>query len=380
MMRAVLLAAALASPSPAPSASPVPSIAPAPIATASATAPATASATAPATASTPAAAASPQATMQPISAFMQVPKGWTLDRRVRVLSAVEQIRFQAMKPYGGAGEAINVTEDDGPTTGTLETNVATALGMLKHFGTKFRLISSRASFVCAGVRPAWRIHYQLTLGPMNFEMLQYIARAPHGSFDAATYMRPSGSAADPEALAALGTFCPQDFVAPPAVPEMTSVPWLHAPLPVGWTAAASGHGLMPGSRVLGSASKKLPDGTMESYLVSVTSLQKYGNISGKPVPLAMVAQSASNVMLKFFAHSTLVSSAKVFGCGGSDAQWQFEIQTPMAFLVERLAQKQGQLVVVVYARPVKMVQPDPVAQTALDALCPSSSVASLQQP
>ncbi len=368
-MRAVLLAAALASPSPAPipSASPVATLAPAPVATAAALA-------------APAVATSPQATMQPISAFMKVPKGWTLDRRVRVLSAVEQIRFQAMKPYAGGMESINVTESDAPVTGTLSGNVQKAIGLLGHFGTKFHLISSRASFVCAGTRPAWRLHYRLDIGSMHLFTLQYIAQAPHGAFDAVTYMRTGGSAVDPEALAALGTFCPQDFVAPPATPLMNVMPGLRAPLPVGWTAAATGDGLMPGSHVLGSASKKLPDGTMESYLVAVTPLQKYGDVSGKPVSLATVAQEASMVMLKFFAHSTLVSSAKVLGCGGSDSQWQFEIRTPMFFLIERLAQKQGQLVAVVYGRPVAMAQPDPVAQTALDALCPSSSVASIEQP
>jgi len=351
MIRAVLLAAALASPSPAPS----PSMAPA---------------TAP----------SPQATQQPVSAFMQVPQDWMLDDRIRILSPVTQIRFQAMKPYGGSNEAINVTEDDAPTTGTLEANVKTALGTLKNLGTKFQLISSRASFVCAGARPAWRLHYNLAFGTVHFDMLQYIAQAPHGSFDAVTYMRPGGSAADPEALAALGTFCPQDFVAPPAVPEMTTMPGLHAPLPVGWTAAASGNGLMPGSHVLGSASKKLAGGTMESYLVTATSLQKYGDVSGKPVPLSMVAQIATTTMLKMFAHSKIISSTKVLGCGGTDSQWQFELRTPLSYLIERFAQKNGQLIMVVYGRPAAMAQPDPVAQTALDALCPSSSVASIQQP
>ena len=369
MIRAVLLAAALASPSPAPAPtpSPVPAVSPTP--TASPT-PAASTALAPA----------PHETMQPISAFMQVPKGWMLDRRVRVLSAVTLIRFQAMKPYGGASELINVTEDDAPTTGTLEANVKTAIGTLKHFGTKFQLISSRASFVCAGVRPAWRLHYELSMATMHFDMLQYIAQAPHGSYDAVTYMRPGGSAADPEALAALGTFCPQDFVAPPAVQDVTSLPWLHAPLPVGWTTAASGTGIMPGSRVLGSASKKLVDGTMESYLVTATSMQRYGDVSGKPLPLATVAQVASTMMLHMFPNSTLISSTKVLGCGGTDSQWQFELRTPMAYVIERLAQKHGQLIVIVYGRPIKMAQPDPVAQAALDALCPASSVASLQAP
>ncbi|NNM98728.1 MAG: hypothetical protein HKL91_02885 [Candidatus Eremiobacteraeota bacterium] len=90
MIRAVLLAEALTSPSPAPS----------PIAS-------------------PAAVPSPQASVQPVSAFMQVPKDWMLDDRIRILSPVTQIRFQAMKPYDGSNEAINVTEDDAPTTGTL---------------------------------------------------------------------------------------------------------------------------------------------------------------------------------------------------------------------------------------------------------------------
>ena len=363
MIRAVLLAAALASPTPAPAPtlSPVPAASPTPAAS---------------TALAPA----PHETMQPISAFMQVPKGWRLDRRVRVLSAVTLIRFQAMKPYGGGAEALNVTEDNAPTIGTLEADATAALKLLKGFGSKFRLISSRSSFVCAGARPAWRLHYQLTMATLHFDTVQYIAQAPHGSYDAATYMRPGGSAADPEALAALGTFCPQDFVAPPAVQDVTSLPWLHAPLPVGWTTAASGTGMMPGSHVLGSASKKLADGTMESYLVTATSMQRYGDVSGKPLPLATVAQAASSIMLHIFRNSTLVSSTKVLGCGGTDSQWQFELRTPMAYVIERLAQKHGQLIVIVYGRPIKMAQPDPVAQAALDALCPASSVASLQAP
>ena len=311
---------------------------------------------------------------------MRVPKGWTLDRRVRILSAMSQIRFQATKPYGGATEVINVSEDNSPTTGTLATNAATAVRIFKRFGSNFKMLSSRSSFVCAGVRPAWRLHYELKIGTLSFDALQYIAQAPHGAYDAATYMRPGGSAADPEALAALGTFCPQEFIAPPAVPELTSMPWLRAPLPVGWTTAGSGVGLMPGSHVLGSASKKLADGAMESYLVSATSLQKYGNLSGKPIPLDTVAQITTTVMLKVYARSKLVSSAKVLGCGGTDSQWQFELQTPLLYLTERLAQREGQLIVVVYARPIKMAQPDPVAQTALDALCPSTPVASIQSP
>jgi len=136
---------------------------------------------------------------------------------------------------------------------------------------------------------------------------------------------------------------------------MTTMPGLHAPLPVGWTAAASG---------------KLADGTMESYLVTATSLQKYGDVSGKPVPLSMVAQIATTTMLKMFAHSKIISSTKVLGCG----------RTPLSYLIERFAQKNGQLIMVAYGRPRAMAQPDPVAQTALDALCPSSSVASIQAP
>ena len=311
---------------------------------------------------------------------MRVPKGWTLDRRVRILSAISQIRFQAMKPYGGATEVINVSEDNSPATGTLANNAAAAVGIFKRFGSSFKLLSSRSSFVCAGRRPAWRLHYDLKIGALNFDALQYIAQAPHGAHDAATYMRPGGSAADPEALAALGTFCPQDFIAPPAVPELTTMPWLHAPLPAGWTTAGSGVGLMPGSHVLGSASKKLADGAVESYLVGVTSLQKYGDVSGKPIPLDLVAQITTDAMLKLYAPSKLVSSAKVLGCGGSDSQWQFELKTPLVYLTERLAQSEDQLIVVVYARPIKMAQPDPVAQTALDALCPSTPVASIQAP
>ena len=361
MIRAVLLAAALASPSPAPSPSATPAVSPTP-------------------AAPTALAPVPQSTIQPISSFMRVPKGWTLDRRVRILSAMSQIRFQATKPYGGATEVINVSEDNSPTTGTLATNAATVVRIFKRFGSNFKMLSSRSSFVCAGVRPAWRLHYELKIGTLSFDALQYIAQAPHGAYDAATYMRPGGSAADPEALAALGTFCPQEFIAPPAVPELTSMPWLRAPLPVGWTTAGSGVGLMPGSHVLGSASKKLADGAMESYLVSATSLQKYGNLSGKPIPLDTVAQITTTVMLKVYARSKLVSSAKVLGCGGTDSQWQFELQTPLLYLTERLAQREGQLIVVVYARPIKMAQPDPVAQTALDALCPSTPVASIQSP
>uniref|UniRef100_E6PIK9 Uncharacterized protein n=1 Tax=mine drainage metagenome TaxID=410659 RepID=E6PIK9_9ZZZZ len=52
------------------------------------------------------------------------------------------------------------------------------------------MISSRASFVCAGARPAWRLHYNLAFGTVHFDMLQYIAQAPHGAFDAVTHMRP----------------------------------------------------------------------------------------------------------------------------------------------------------------------------------------------
>ncbi|MDH2910896.1 MAG: hypothetical protein HKL92_04540 [Candidatus Eremiobacteraeota bacterium] len=194
-----------------------------------------------------------------------------------------QIRFQVMKPYGGASEALNVTEDDTPMTGTLATNVTTEMEALKHFGTKFQLISSRASFVCAGVRAAWRLHYDLAFGKIHFDMLQYIAQAPHSSFDALTYMRPA---------------------APPPIPKRS----------------------------------QRFDGTMESYLVAAMSLQKYGDVTGKPVLLQMMAQIAANVAMKISPKSKLVSSEKVLGGGGSDAQWQYEVRMPLGYIIERIAQ------------------------------------------
>jgi len=318
--------------------------------------------------------------MQPVSAFMQVPKDWMLDDRVRVLSALAQIRFQAMKPYAGASEAINVSEDNAPMVGTLQANVQTALATLKHFGSGMQLISSRSSFVCAGTRPAWRLHYDLTVGVMHLDMLQYIAQAPNGAFDAATYARPGGSAADPEALAAIGTFCPQNFVAPPAMPDISLMPGVRAPLPAGWLAAGPGEGLIPGSHVLGSASKKFADGTVESYLVGSLSLPKFGDVTGKALPLQTVAQVAANDIIQMFPKSKLVSSEKVLGCNGSESQWQFEIKTPLSYLVERLAEEKGQVIVAVYARPIAMAKPDPLAQTALSALCLAPAVASIQQP
>ncbi len=311
---------------------------------------------------------------------MQVPKGWRLDRRVRVLSAVSQIRFEAMKPYAGGVESINVTESNEPHTGTLSDNVKTALGMLEHFGTKFHLISSRATFVCAGTRPAWRLHYRLDIGTLHLLTLQYVALSAHGSYGAATYMRTGGETADPEALAALGTFCPQDFVTAPATPVMSVIPGLHAPLPVGWTQAGSGQGVTSGTQVLASASKQLGGGTSESYLVTAISMRKVGAIPGKPIPLRMVAQVATRTLLGLIGGSKVVSSAKVSGCGGREPQWQFEVRTPTSFLIERIAQQNGQFVADVYARPIAMLQPDPDAQTALDALCLASSVASIQQP
>ena len=362
-------------PNPSPASSPIASAA-----LASPTPIATAPVATPAAGATPAAAASPQATMQPISAFMQVPKGWRLDRRVRVLSALTQIRFQAVKAYAGGVESINVTESNGPHAGTLSDGVTQALGLLKHFGTKFHLISSRSSFVCAGTRPAWRLHYRIDLGAMHLLTFQYIAMSPHGSFGAATYMRTAGNAADPEALAALGTFCPQDFVAPPAIPVINVMPGLRAPLPVGWTLAGSGIGMTPGSHVLASASKKLAGGTSESYLTTAVSLRQFGDVTGKPIPLETVAQFVTKGLLAMFPGSTVVSSAKVAGCGGSESQWQFEVRTPMSFLIERIAQRNGQLVADVYARPIAMLQPDPAAQTAIDALCLTPSVASIMNP
>lgn len=340
--------------------------------------PSPAPASSPTPVATPVAVTSPQATMQPISAFMRVPKGWKLDRRVRVLSALTEIRFQAMKPDAGGVESINVTESNAPHAGTFSENVKQAIGLLGHLGTNFHLISSRSSFVCAGTRAAWRLHYRLDIGPMHLFALQYIAESPHGSFDAATYMQTGIDASDPAALAALGTFCPQDFVALPATAATSVIPGLRAPLPVGWAQAGSGNGMMSGSRVLASASKKLAGGTAELYQVITFPMRNFGYVAGKPLSLDVVAEYATKALLALYYGSTVLASAKVAGCGGSEPQWQFEVRSTTSFLIERIVQRNGRAVADIYLRPIGMLQPGPAALSALNALCLTSSVASIQ--
>ena len=355
MIAALMLAAAVASPSPSPAASqavaPIASPAPAPI-----------------------------VALPAVSAYAVLPTGWTVNANASLLTPTTRMRFLAIKQYLGGVESLNLVETHPPKAITLAQSVSEAKLGLPKMIRSFHLTISRPQIICNGTLDGWQLSYSAKYDDLSFEMIQVVGISSSGDQNVFTYTRPNPSPRDPAAMASLGTLCPQNFVIPPSAPTAGMLPGLSAPLPIGWASASGGAGIIPGSDVIGTASTTLPSGGNEAYSVTAVSMRKFGVLTNEPLDLHTVGDVAGEMVAKEFAGGKLISSNAVQGCGGTEPQWQVVVQNAYAIILERVAQSPGRLVFAAYARPITMSAVDPAAQRALDAFCLAPKVAFAARP